>query len=294
MPLPQKRPDGFSPREILGAFLFIFTLSAVTLTAFEVSDSIKLAVYFSQMAVFTSLVYKALGDVRSGFREVDANLRGLHGLLRELNGGCRAARRVELYPSMTSALSHVDHAVYVTYFAPWAPDATGDADKDAYQAALERSFEARPHVEFQRIIGISKVDEASKRDWVQRQFDLMKAHSNYTVRLLVLDNAHGVVPQNVQIFDSFVFHVDPAGTRERAHPRDIHFHSKEVANIMEQYFRGLWREAADRIPEGYLSGGQAAAAFTPPPLQIAAAPQVSATPAVQAAHQVPVPPKQGT
>jgi hypothetical protein len=209
------------------------------------SDNTKLLFIAGHTALYLSVIFAELSLFRQHF--------GTAGeWIRSLSNVGRAGKKHELYRSMGNALGYlVDHA-YVTYFNNKGPSESNNPAEEQYHEQFHRAVSENGNRTFRRIIALLPTDTAPKKDWVKREIDFAAVHENYTLRFLA-PNLEPDLPLNVQIFDKFVFLIDPSRDNEDTLPRDIHFLSEDIAGIWFRYYRLIWDARSDaNPPDSYL------------------------------------------
>jgi hypothetical protein len=233
------------------AVISVFLLGyAVLIAIFRGSDidiHNKLLVISGYMVLYLSVIYGEMAYFRGHFGKAG-------DWIRTLSSVGRAAKKNEAYPAMGNALNYVSEYAYLTYFNNRGPSESHNRAEINYHTQLREAVQSRPQTVFRRIIGLSlEQDTQDKRKWVGEEMVLANNHDNYAIRFIVAGGDNEIFPYNVQIFDNFVFIIDPSRTNEDTLPRDMHLLSAEMAGIWFRYYRQIWdRHTVAQPPEGYL------------------------------------------
>jgi hypothetical protein len=159
----------------------------------------------------------------------------------------------ELYRAMGNALGYLSDHAYVTYFNDKGPSESKNPAEEQYHDQFRRAISEGGQRTFRRIIAVLPTDTRAKREWVKSEIEFGERHENYAIKFLVVKD-ESELPLNVQIFDHFVFLVDPNRDNEDTLPRDVHFLSEGIAGIWFRYSRSLWDMRTTKTPPtDYLS-----------------------------------------
>jgi hypothetical protein len=231
---------------LIGFFLAAYGAVILLVKASSLSAEAKLLLIAGHGVLYMSVIFGELSMFRQHF--------GTAGdWIRSLSSVGKAARKQEIYIAMGSAIGYMTSHAYLTYFNERSPSESRNSREPEYHKQLRSAMETKPTVSFRRIIALfPDKDTPAKREWVKAEVELANRLDNYQLRFIQAD-AEIELPLNVQIFDSFVFLIDPSRTNEDTLPRDIHFLSKEIADIWFRYHRIIWdsNSLLEQLPQNY-------------------------------------------
>jgi hypothetical protein len=232
---------------IISVFLLGFAVIVAIFRGSDIDIKNKLLIVSGYMVIYLSVIYGEMAYFRSHFGKAG-------DWIRTLSSVGRAAKKDEIYPSMGNALNYVSQYAYLTYFNDRGPSESYNKAEIQYHEQLRTAIKNRSQTIFRRIIGLfPEQDTLNKREWVKEEMEIAQAHENYTIHFIVAGNNNQIIPYNIQIFDDFVFIIDPSRTNEDTLPRDIHILSKEIAGIWFRYYRQIWdNNSAENPPEDYI------------------------------------------
>jgi hypothetical protein len=231
---------------IVSVFLLGYALMVALFRGSEIAIENKLIIVSGYLVLYLSVLYGEMAYFRGHFGRAG-------DWIRTLSNVGRAGKKDDIYPAMGNALSYVSEYAYLTYFNHRGPDESHNRAELSYHDQMQAAIRTRPQTAFRRVIGLfPDKDTPSKREWVRKEIELARDHDNYAVRFLVAGPDRVIVPYNVQIFDNFVFIIDPSRTNEDTLPRDMHILSSEIAAIWFRYYREVWeRNTVPDTPSGY-------------------------------------------
>jgi hypothetical protein len=225
-------------------FIVSYGVIALVVRASTLPDSTKMLIVVGHTVLYLSAVFAELSLFRQHF--------GVAGdWLRSLSNVGRAGKKHELYRAMGNALGYMADHAYVTYFNNKGPTESSNPAEVVYHDQFRKAVMEGGHRSFRRIIAIFPADTPPKRQWVKDETEFAAGYDNYTIRFLYSADESGL-PLNVQIFDKFVFLIDPNRDNEDTLPRDIHFLSEEIAEIWFRYYRFIWdSKSSGTLSDGY-------------------------------------------
>ncbi len=239
-------------------FLTAWALLLALVTALPVSDNLKFVLLSTHLVLYFTFVYDEMAAFRVHFGQTADWLRTYRAL-------GRAARKHELYPSMTSAVSAMRDHAYVVYASQKGPAETGNAAEVQYHERLRDAIRNQQAQVFKRIIVLLQTDTDAKRAWIKEELNLQEQYADsYSIRFLIVEDERAI-PYLVQIFDNFVFLIDPARSNDEALPRDVHVVDEGIAGIFQRYYIRYFDSLPTETPLVLRRGSDSPAGPLPPP-----------------------------
>lgn len=231
---------------LIAIFLAGYALIALVIRGSSLPDSTKLLLISGHTVIYLSVVFAEISQFSQHF--------GAAGeWIRSLSNVGRAGKKHELYRAMGNALGYLAGHAYVTYFNDKGPEESKNPAETQYHEQFHATVSLEGGRTFRRVIALLPSDSAAKRDWVKKEIEFSGKHENYTLRFIT-PRDESELPLNVQIFDNFVFLIDPIRDNEDTLPRDIHFLSEEIAEIWFRYHRLIWDRSEKKPPDSYFQG----------------------------------------
>jgi hypothetical protein len=236
------------PALLWGAF-FLTTYGIIVGIVVKVATlpiEVKVLIIVGHAVAYMTVIYAEVAKFREHFGSAEQ-------WLRTLSNVGKAGRKREIYGAMGNAIGYLSRYAYLTYFNNRGPAESKKPSEIAYHEQLHKAITTRPDTTFRRIIAVFDTDSVAKRQWVKEQVELARDSDNYTLRFIAATDPLQL-PLNAQIFDDFVFLIDPSRSNEDTLARDIHFLSAEIAAIWFRYYREIWdQKCSVDVPPAYFA-----------------------------------------